>query len=257
MIDSHTHLGVCEPPDEDLVSAAAQAGVVRMLTVGMDEDSNPAAVEKAESFDSVYAAVGRHPNKAEGYDDGAAAAIERLAAHPKVRAIGETGLDYFRDGAPREDQRRAFASQIGIAQRTGLPLVIHARSGEGPDRDALGECLDTLASEADGTDVILHCFSGDESHAEIAAERGWYCSFAGNLTYPKAEGLRRAAAVVPEELLLVETDAPFLTPQPMRKERNQPAFVVETARVLAEVRSCEYADLERVVEDNAARVFGW
>jgi TatD DNase family protein len=230
--------------------------VRRILTVGLGEDTNPEAVRAAEEQDAVFAAVGRHPNSADGFDASAAAAIEELAALPAVVAIGETGLDFYRDRSDPDEQRRAFSAQIAIAGRAGKPVVIHVRDNDGAE-DAVGEAFETLDREAEGVSVILHCFSAGPAWAERAAERGWYCSFAGNLTYPSAEPLREAAALVPDDRLLVETDSPFLAPQPMRGKPNQPANVVATAERLAEVRGVSYGELERTVEANAARVFGW
>ncbi len=250
MVDTHAHLGFCEPGDADLVAAAREAGVRRVLSVGTDEDANRDAVAAAEAHEDVLACVGRHPNYAEGFDGAAADEIERLAAHQRVRAIGETGLDYYREGAPRAAQRAAFAAQIEIARRTELPLVIHMR-------DSVEDAFDVLRTTAEGVRVILHCFSaGPEAVAE-AAERGWFCSFAGNVTYPRAEQLRDAARLVPDELLLVETDSPYLAPQPVRGKPNQPANVVATAEARRRGREVRYEELERTVEANAARLFGW
>jgi TatD DNase family protein len=256
VVDTHAHLALCEPDEDELVAAARQAGVRRILTVGLGEDSNPEAVRAAEEDDEVFAAVGRHPNSAGGFDQAAADAIEDLAARPGVVAIGETGLDFYRDRAEPADQRRAFSAQISIARDAGKPLVIHLRDREGSE-EAVAEAFATLAEQGDGVPVILHCFSAGPAWAERAAEHGWYCSFAGNLTYPKAEPIREAAGLVPDDRLLVETDSPFLSPQPMRGKPNQPAHVVATAERLAEVRGVPYGELERTVEANAARVFGW
>ena len=250
MVDSHAHLEMCESDARELVSVARDAGVRRILTVGIDEGSNREAVAAAAAHEEVFACVGRHPNSADGFDERAGAGIEELATHERVRAIGETGLDYYREGAPRDAQRAAFEAQIGIARRSGLPLVIHMR-------DSVDDTLELLASGADGVAVILHCFSAPPDRVAEAVEHGWYCSFAGNLTYPKAEALRGAARLVPDELLLVETDSPFLAPQPQRGRPNQPANVVATAERLAEVRGIPYDDLERTVEENSARVFDW
>jgi TatD DNase family protein len=250
VVDTHCHLGLCEPPAAELVTRARADGVERMLTVGLDEATNDEAVRLASEHPEVLACVGRHPNSAAGFDDAAAAAIESLASHPRVAAIGETGLDYYRDGAPRDEQRRAFEAQIEVAGRVGKPLVIHMR-------ESLQDTFDVLRTQADGVEVILHCFSGGREAVADAAERGWCCSFAGNVTYPKAEELREAAAAVPDELLLFETDSPFLAPQPVRGRPNQPANVVHTARAVAEARGVEVAELEKLVGANARRMFGW
>jgi TatD DNase family protein len=256
VVDTHAHLALCEPPEAELIGSAGDAGVSRILTVGLGEDSNPGAVASAQANGQVFASVGRHPNSADGFDDAAADAIGELCAQPGVVAVGETGLDFYRDRSDPDDQRRAFAAQIAIAKRTGKALVVHLRD-RGGSEDAVSEAFETLEREADGVDVILHCFSAHPRWAERAAERRWYCSFAGNLTYPKSELIREAATIVPEDRVLVETDSPFLAPQPVRGKPNQPANVVATAERLAEVRGVPYGDLEGVVEENAARVFGW
>jgi TatD DNase family protein len=258
MIDTHCHLGLCEPDDGELVAAARGVGVRRMLTVGIDEATSRDAITAAQAHEEVWAAVGRHPNGTTGFDHAAAAELEQLAAHERVAAVGETGLDYYRDRAPREDQHRAFRAQIEIARRLAKPLVIHVRDGgQTTDGEALAETFETLRAEATGVTVVLHCFSAPADRALQAAEWGWYCSFAGNVTYPSAGELREAARAVPDELLLVETDAPFLGPQPVRGRPNQPANVVETAKVLAAERGAAYEELEELVEANAARVFQW
>jgi TatD DNase family protein len=256
VVDTHAHLGLCEPAEPELLAAAGDAGVDRILNVGLGEDSNPVAVKSARSNERVFASVGRHPNSAAGFDQAAAEAIEELCDEPGVVAVGETGLDFYRDRSDPDDQRRAFSSQIAIARRAGKALVIHLRDRDGSE-EAVAEAFATLTDEGDGVTVVLHCFSAGPHWAERAAERGWYCSFAGNLTYPKADAIREAAALVPEDRLLVETDSPFLAPQPVRGKPNQPANVVATAERLAEVRGVAYGDLERTVEANAARVFGW
>lgn len=255
MIDSHTHLMLCEEGDFELVAAAAAAGVNRMLTVGMDPETNAAAIGSTVRHEAVFASVGRHPNQASGFDEKTVAEIAELGTYEKVRAIGETGLDFYRDTAAPEDQRRAFAAQIEIARELDLPIVIHSRDPEG-ETTASDEIFATLDERAGDAPVILHCFSAPHRVAD-AAERGWYCSFAGNATYPSAKELLFAAAKVPEDRILVETDAPYLAPQPMRGKRNQPAYVVETAREIAAVRGVSYEDLERTVEANARALFGW
>ena len=256
MVDTHAHLSACEPEAAELVMAARQLGVRRILTVGMDEASNHEAVAAAEAHQEVFACVGRHPNSATGFDRRAAAEIEALAGGERVVAVGETGLDYYRDRTPRAEQRAAFEAQIAIGRRTGLPVVVHVRDPAGGD-DALSETFATLAADAEGVTVVLHCCSAPPERVAEAAERGWYCSFAGNVTYPKADALRETARLVPEELLLVETDSPFLAPQSVRGKPNQPANVVEVAERLADEREIGYETLERIVDANAARVFRW
>jgi TatD DNase family protein len=249
VIDSHTHLDLCAPDDAELVAAAEAAGVTRMLTIGIDSASCRAALAAAEAFPQVYAAVGRHPNAAKGFDEADLAELRALAGHGRCVAIGETGLDFYRDAAPRADQERAFAAQIALAREMGKPLVIHTRAAE---RATLAQ----LEAEADGLDVVLHCFSMPEQLAECLA-RGYQISFAGNVTYASADELAEAAREVPEERLLAETDAPYLTPQPRRGHSNQPAYVVHTLAFLAELRGTSTAQLGDAVERNAARVFGW
>jgi TatD DNase family protein len=249
VIDSHTHLTSCAPPAEELVAAAERAGVRRMLTIGSDGDSCRAALALAEDFPQVYVAIGRHPNHATGFDDADLAELRALAAHPRCRAIGETGLDFHREDASREDQERAFAAQMTLARETGKPLVIHTRAAD-------DDTLSMLGGQAEGLRVILHCFSMPD-RLDACLERRYWISFAGNVTYPANAALRAAARDVPADRLLVETDAPYLTPQAVRKERNQPANVVLTAELVAAERGVAYAELEAQVERNAAELFGW
>jgi TatD DNase family protein len=249
VIDSHTHLDSCEPPNAELVAAAERAGVRRILTVGMDGASCRSALAAAESFAQVYAAIGRHPHNAGGFEEADLAELRVLAAHERCVAIGETGLDFYRDYAPRADQERAFAAQIALAREVGKPLVIHTRAAE-------QETLAWLAREAEGVSVVMHCFSMPAQLEECLA-RGYAISFAGNVTYKSAADLARAARLVPDERLLVETDAPYLTPQPVRKHPNQPAFVAHTAAFVAGLRGVSVRELGEIVERTAARVFGW
>ncbi len=250
MIDSHTHLASCAPPDDELVAAAAAAGVTRILTVGTDPESGRAALAAAAAFPSVRAAIGHHPNGATGFGDDDLATLEELAGDPGCTAIGETGLDYFREYAPRADQMRAFLAQIELARALDKPLVVHTRAAE-------DDTLATLAEHAEGLDVVLHCFSMPDRVDECIEHERWWFSFAGNVTYPKNAALADAATRVPAERLLVETDAPYLTPQAVRKERNQPAFVVHTARFVAGARRIAYEELDELVEANARRLLRW
>lgn len=250
MIDSHTHLHLCEPPDAELVAEAERAGVKRILTVGTDGASCRAALAAAERFPQVYAALGRHPTACAGFDDADLAELEALAAHERCLAVGETGLDYLRDEAPRADQERAFRAQIELARALGKALVIHTRAAE-------EETLGLLERHADGLRVILHCFSMPAQIERCLEHPGWWISFAGNLTYPKAQELRAAAVRVPDSRLLVETDAPYLAPQAIRGRPNAPAAVVHSARALALERRVPYEQLELALERSAAEVLGW
>jgi TatD DNase family protein len=244
--DSHTHLALCEQPDGALVAAAAEAGVERIVTVGVDPASCAAALLAAEAHEGVWAAIGCHPNSAELLDE---AQLRRDAAHPRCVAVGETGLDYFRDGAPRDAQRRAFEFHIALARELNKALVIHTR-------DAATDTLALLHDQAAGLIVIMHCFSMPERLDECIAE-GWWLSFAGNVTYPKNSAIAAAAAVAPIERLLVETDAPYLAPQSRRGRPNEPACVTETARFVAQARGVSYDELEAQTDRAAEEAFGW
>jgi TatD DNase family protein len=249
VIDSHTHLDSTPGDDADIVAAARAAGVTRILTIGTSAESSRRAQAAAEAHDDVWFAVGHHPNSATGYTDAITDELREIARHPRCAAIGETGLDDFRDYAPRPDQERAFAAHIELARELGKPLVIHTRAAD-------DDTIATLARDAQGLDVILHCFSMPDRLQECV-EHGWWISFAGNVTYPKARELAFAAEQAPLDRMLVETDAPYLTPQVVRKERNQPAYVVHTARFIAERRGIAYEELEAAVHANSARLFGW
>jgi TatD DNase family protein len=250
LVDTHCHLDHCEPPSAELIERARAAGLTRVATVGTNPESIAAALAAAAEHDEVYAIVGRHPHETAGFGPAELEEIERAAADPKARAVGETGLDYYRDYAPRDDQRRAFEAQLELAGRLGLPVAIHTRAAEDDTFALLREHSGRLPA------VILHCFSAPDRIDECV-ERGYLCSFAGNVTYPKAVELQRAAAELPGELLLVETDAPFLSPQGLRGKPNEPAHVVHTARRLAELRGVAYEELSETVGRNAARVLGW
>jgi len=250
VIDTHCHLDHCDPPTDELVERARAAGLNRIATVGMNDGSIERALAASAEHEEVFAIVGRHPHDTAAFGPADLERIEQAAADPAVRAIGETGLDYYRDHAPRPDQRRAFEAQLELAGRLGLPVAIHTRAAEEDTFALLREHADRIPA------VILHCFSAPDRLDECV-ERGYHCSFAGNVTYPKATDLQQAAREVPDSLLLVETDAPFLSPQPVRGKPNEPGNVVHTAERLAELRGISYAELERTVEENAARVLAW
>ena len=236
MIDTHAHLDML---DDGAVARAREAGVTRILTIGADE-----AVALADAHDDVYAVVGIHPHEAAGDHD--LGRIRELLAHPKAVAVGEIGLDYFRDYAPHDAQQRLFAAQLDLARDTGKPVVVHTRDADADTRAAL--------ERFDGT-VVLHCFSSPHL-LPTAIERGWYVSFAGNVTYKNAGDLRLAATQVPAGRLLAETDCPYLAPQPVRGKRNEPAYVVHTLESLAHARRADLRELEAQIERNATACFG-
>jgi TatD DNase family protein len=250
VVDTHCHLDHCDPPDGELVERARAAGLSRLATVGINGPSVARALQAAGEYEEVFAIVGRHPHETAGFDQADLEEIEAAAADPNVRAIGETGLDYYRDHAPRADQRRGFEAQLELAGRLELPVAIHTRAAEDDTFAILREHADRIPA------VILHCFSAPDRLQECV-EHGYLCSFAGNVTYPSATDLQRAAAEIPAELLLAETDAPWLAPQPVRGKPNEPSNVVHTGRRLAELRGVAYAEVDRNEEQNAARVLGW
>jgi TatD DNase family protein len=247
VIDTHAHLDAFEEPAE-ILGRAREAGVERVLTVGTTIESCRASLALCEEHDGVFAVLGLHPHEAGTLGDRDYDELRQLLSHPKAVAVGETGLDYYRDLAPRDRQAESFRAQAGLAVELGKPLVVHTRAAD-PDTVAV------LRELPEGTPVVLHCFSSVDL-LEPALERGWHVSFAGNLTYPKAPELRWAAARVPAERLLLETDCPYLAPQAVRGKRNEPAYVVHTLAVAAEARGEDAAALECRVEANAAALFG-
>ena len=252
VFDAHTHLDMLPGPVESVLAAARAAGVVRVVTVGCDVESSQWAAACAAEHADVYAAVAIHPNetaRTEPARDAALDEIARLAALPEVRAVGETGLDYYRESAPPGLQRDWFRAHIEIAKRAGKALMIH-------DRDANEDVLDILARRGAPDRVVFHCFSGDAEMAKRCAEAGYVMSFAGNVTFPNAGQLREAAAVAPAELILIETDAPFLTPVPNRGRQNAPAQVAHTVRAVAELKGMDVGDLCAAVMATGERVFG-
>ena len=253
-IDSHTHLDMIDRPVAEVVAEARAAGISRMITVGTDLATSRWSARCAEEHDAVYAAVAIHPNEtaaamASSGADEVLAGIEALARLPRVVAVGETGLDYYRDHAAPDVQRWWFREHIAIAKRTGKALMIH-------DREAHADVLRILAEEGPPDAVVFHCFSGDVPMVKQCAEAGYVMSFAGNVTFGNARPLQAAAAAAPLDLVLAETDAPFLTPVPNRGRPNSPAQVANTLRFLAEVREMDLADLCDAVTATAERTFG-
>ena len=250
-IDSHAHLEMEEFDDDRdaVLGRAAAAGLMAIVTVGTTIPDCEKAVELARLYPSVYAAVGIHPHEVKGIDAGTYDALRVLAQQEKVVAIGEIGLDFFYDLSPREVQLRRFAEQLDLALELDLPVIIH-------DREAHAETLRILQQRKGRLRGVLHCFSGDAAMARECLALGFYLSVAGPVTYRKSEQLRAVAREIPAERLLIETDAPYLAPQPYRGKRNEPAYVVETARCVAEIRGISLGELERVTEENARRLFG-
>jgi TatD DNase family protein len=246
VIDTHAHLDAPADGAAALLERAREAGVTRVVTVGSGIDSCRHALAIAEEHDGVYAALGIHPHQAASEEAGRLPELTELLAHERAVAVGETGLDFFRDYAPRPDQLALFERQLALAGDLGKPVVVHSRAAD-------GETAQLLAG-FDGP-VILHCFSSPEL-LPVALERGYYVSFAGNVTYPKAEELRAAAAAVPADRILAETDTPYLAPQPVRGRENEPANVVHTLASLAETRGEDPRELEARIEANAAAAFG-
>ncbi len=244
MIDTHAHLDPPEAPA--ILERARAAGVERVVTVGTSIEGGRQALELAERHDGVYAVLGIHPHNAGGEDAERLDELRELLSSERALAVGETGLDHFRDYAPRDAQQRLFEAQLALADELGKPVVIHTRAA---DDDTLA-----LLAGFPGT-VILHCFSST-ALLEPALERGWYVSFAGNVTYPKAPELRAAARLVPAERLLAETDSPYLAPQPVRGSRNEPAFVMHTLAALAQARGEDQGELARRIDANADAAFG-
>lgn len=246
-VDTHCHLFLMEADPAEVVASARQAGVTRLVCVGIDPDSSRRSRELAEAFRGVFATAGVHPHTASEFDRRAGAVIEELAADPLIVAIGETGLDYYRRLSPIEEQQRAFRSHIALSRESGKPLVVHVR-------DAWDDALRILSEEA-AERVVLHCFSGGADVASEAEARGYFVSFAGNVTYPNAEGLRSAAASVAADRLLVETDSPFLAPQAVRGEANAPTNLFLTLQQIATARGLNLDEMVEVTAAAAAKAF--
>jgi len=248
--DSHCHLHLCEENAgiEGLVAGARSAGVVGLLTVGIDAASSRRSLEIAERFD-VYASAGLHPNSAQEWNGGTSGEVARLLEDERVVAVGETGLDFYRDSCPPDVQRSAFADHIGLAQATGKALVIHTR-------DSIDAALDVLAGTGAPDRFVFHCWSGDVEQLGRALGLGAYVSFAGNVSFKNAAALRAVAHFVPLDRLLVETDSPFLAPVPFRGRPNEPAYVVHVGRAVAEATGATEDAVAAATTANARLLFG-
>ncbi len=250
IIDTHCHLDwkpLCEDV-HDVLNRAREVGVVHCITIGTDLETSVKNVAYAEAHEQVSAAVGVHPNEAENVSDDGVKAIVELSKHPQVVAIGEVGLDFYRDYASPEAQYKTLSTFIELAKQRNLPVIIHCR-------DAYAELIAVLQKEAQGVQGVIHCASGPPSFIEAALELGFYVSFAGNVTYPSAKDLRELIALVPDDRLLVETDAPFLTPQPKRGQKNEPSFVAHTLEFIAQARQMSPDTLGQITTANARRLF--
>jgi TatD DNase family protein len=247
IVDSHCHLFLMGEEPRAIVGAARSEGVAALVCAGIDAATSQRSRELADSLEGVFATAGVHPHGASDFDAGAGSAVEELLADPRVVAVGETGLDYYRMQSPAEDQRKAFRAHCGLARETGKPIVVHTR-------EAWDDVLSILNEEAVES-VVLHCFSGDASVAREAARRGYFCSFAGNLSFPKNVELRRAAAEVPLGLLLVESDSPFLAPQAVRGTDNVPANARMVVAALGDARNADPDEIAAATARNARRVF--
>ena len=245
MIDTHAHLDACVEPAEALVARARAAGVTRIVTVGTGIESCRVALALAEAHEGVYAALGIDPHQASSSEAGRLDELRALLAHPKAVAVGETGLDGFHHFAEPADQRRLLDAHLALAEELGKPIVVHSREADAETAAALAGFAGT---------VVLHCFSQPGLLA-AALERGYYLSFAGNVTYPRAAELRAAAARVPADRILAETDSPYLAPQGLRGQPNEPANVARTIAVLAAARGDDPAELAARIDENATAAF--
>jgi TatD DNase family protein len=252
LTDSHAHLDMPEFDNdrEEVIRRAFEGGVTRIITIGIDLPSSHKALEIAKKHDFIYSTVGYHPHNAKVMDREVLERLCELAKEPRVVAWGEIGLDFFRNHSPRERQRAVFEEQIMLAGQADLPVIIH-------DRDAHKEVYDILnKNRNDRQRGVIHCYSGDYPLAMAFIEMGFYISIPGTVTYKNASTVREVAAKIPIEFLLVETDAPFLTPSPYRGKRNEPLFVTHTARSVANLREMDFQDLARSTTENANRLFG-
>lgn len=252
LIDTHCHLDF---PDFDaerdaIIERARQAGVTQMVTISTRVKRFETILAIAETYENVFCSVGTHPHNADEELDTTTADLVRLSAHPKVVAIGEAGLDYFYDNAPREAQVEGLHRHIAAARETGLPLVIHSRSAD----DDMAAILTEEAGKG-AFPFLLHCFSSGAELARVGVGLGGYVSFSGILTFPKSQDLRDIAKIVPRDRLIVETDAPYLAPKPFRGKRNEPAYVAHTAEVLAETIGVSAEEIAEITTENALRVF--
>ncbi len=251
LFDTHAHLDdkVYDHDRDEMIQRARQAGMKHIVNVGFNLETALGSIKLAEKYELIYAAVGFHPHNAAEAGPGYLTELEKIASHPRVVALGEMGLDYYRDLSPRPVQQRVFKEQLSLAKKLGKPVIIH-------DRDAHGDILDILRREGLGSaGGVMHCYSGSWEMARDCLEMGFYISIAGPVTFPKAPRLKDVAVRVPGDRLLVETDAPYLTPMPHRGKRNEPAYVFFTAEEVARLRGMKTEDLAQMCTENGRRLF--
>lgn len=251
LIDTHAHLQMNKYDNDrdEVIARAAEAGVDYIINASFDLAASQQAVKLAEEYENLYAAVGVHPHDAKLLDGRTLDALRGLAGHPKVVAIGETGLDYYRDLSPRQVQKSAFEKQLRLAEEVGLPVIIH-------NRDAHEDTLEILRRHSGQIRGVMHCFSGDVDFADDCIQMGLYVSFTGQVTYPEFQQLREIVAYVPQDRFFVETDCPYLTPQFKRRKRNEPSYVKVVAKKIAEIRRTTYPEIARMTTANARTLFG-
>ena len=251
IIDTHAHLDFPDFKDDidDVIKRAGEVGVEYIINVGTSVDTSVKSIELTKKYANIYASVGIHPNAASTVLADDWSRLEALAGESKVVAIGETGLDYYRDRSKKEDQKRLFHKHLELAEKHNLPVIIH-------NREASIDCLEIVRKYSGRVSGVVHCFAGSRDDAEEFLELGFYISFAGPITFPKAENLREALKAVPVEKLLLETDCPFLAPQPKRGKRNEPSYLQYTIPVLAELYKLTVEDIERITTLSAKKLFG-
>ncbi len=252
LIDTHCHLsfGQLAQDVDGVIERSHAAGVTGWVTVGTDSEHNRKVIDLAERFDNMYAAIGIHPHDAKDVTADTLAELKELAQHEKVVAVGETGLDFHYNFSPPDEQRRVFTAQLQIAAELNLPVIIHSR-------EAFGETIDILKQHGKGVHkVVFHCFGGDAEQAKMVLNDGYYVSFTGVVTFKNAENARQAADVVPLDRLMLETDCPYMSPVPMRKQKiNEPALMVHTARYLAELKQMDFDDFATAVTATSREFF--
>lgn len=248
-VETHTHLDLIKRNTEGVVKEAVEKGVIKLITVGIDLESSRLALEFASRFEGIYAAVGFHPHEAKFLDEKKLKELEKLAMKDRVVAIGETGLDYYREHSSRVCQLEAFKKQINLARKLNLPLIIHSR-------EAHEDTLKILAEEAKGLKILFHCFSGDIKMAQLCIERGYYLGIGGVITFNNAKKLRAVVEQVPMENLVLETDSPYLAPHPFRGKPNEPKYIPLIAKKIAEIKRISIEEVAKITSINCKEIFG-